>query len=479
LKQFVDLAQDDATRLRARTAAARLGLSIVLHIHAKTGRWAGPHSRAYHPSVVCETPPEVERVQGWIEDGTLPAWLADALTDRPITFTVQETAFIDSPYTITTHHSDSFALGVSATEYSGQSNVFLVHYDRPQADRAGVLYSRYLLNDKWLGDSYHATDRTKSRNLLEEGGFYGVQDGSRAIGLYAPKGDLGLCNSAKAALIWTGREQIDEIWIGSQPIETLPAPIPPGETVVIASGSTLMAIRPLTLTDLGREAPLQLVERAGDLVLELYNYRGPEKYFWEMRWPGAFYQGRPQCGFYAEIAERTAYPNAAAFGEAVTAGELIDQAEAPFVFANQGERLWQVTYSRDDRTLGLEVDLMRWQLKRRWTQAGEAGWPMLESPVARESRSGHVEVGEASLDCGQGAGWLWANPKKNRWVAGYHGQEPAPLTLHVPDGEVHLEGIRLGTIIWDNGAVTIEGIGLSGQPQVRGGQVKSLIKAAA
>jgi hypothetical protein len=53
------------------------------------------------------------------------------------------------------------------------------------------------------------------------------------------------------------------------------------------------------------------------------------------------------------------------------------------------------------------------------------------------------------------------------------------LTLHVPDGEVHLEGIRLGTIIWDNGAVTIEGIGLSGQPQVRGGQVKSLIKAAA
>jgi hypothetical protein len=43
-KVLVDLVQDADTRVRARTMAGRLGLSAALHIHAATGRWAGPHS---------------------------------------------------------------------------------------------------------------------------------------------------------------------------------------------------------------------------------------------------------------------------------------------------------------------------------------------------------------------------------------------------------------------------------------------------
>ena len=65
-KLLADLTRDEETRIRARTAAARMGLSTALHIHAATGRWAGPHGRAYHPSVVCETPPEIDLVRGWI-----------------------------------------------------------------------------------------------------------------------------------------------------------------------------------------------------------------------------------------------------------------------------------------------------------------------------------------------------------------------------------------------------------------------------
>ena len=79
LKLLADLTRDEATRIRARTAAARLGLSVALRIHAATGRLAGPHGRAYHPSVVCDTPPEVNLVRGWIADGTLPGLIADAL----------------------------------------------------------------------------------------------------------------------------------------------------------------------------------------------------------------------------------------------------------------------------------------------------------------------------------------------------------------------------------------------------------------
>ncbi len=471
LKRLTDLVRRPETRIRARTMAARLGLSAALHIHPGAGRWAGPHSRAYHPTVVCETEAEVNMVRKWIEDGALPAWTADALERRPASMQVAETA--DTGSGITTFHSPSFALGVSSKEYGGQSDVFMIHYVRRNADRPGVVYTRYLLNDKWLGDSYHATDRTRSRNLIDEGQFFGVQDGPRAIGLYTPA-SLGDCASAKAALIFTRRDLIDEVRVGDQLIRDLPAAIPPGQVLVIASGEALVAVRPLAISDIGRDAPIRLVEIAGDLVLEMYNYLGPKKSFWDMRWPGAFYKGRPRCGFYAEVAERSAYADARTFGQAVASGALRDDAAAPFVYAGEGERLWTVEYARDGKSLGLQVDLMAWRLKRRWTHRGDPGWPMLESPMARETRDGKVSVGDATLTCGPQAAWLFASPETGRWAAGYHGPDPAPLTLTVPGGRVEVEAMGSGTVVWDNGAAAVEAVGLRGTPRVTGGRLAKL-----
>ena len=466
LKRLTDLVQDEATRIRARTMAARLGLSAALHIHAKTGRWAGPHSRAYHPSVVCELEAEAIQINQWIADGTLPAWVADVLSQRPSTFEVIETAFAERGHGLTTYYSPSFALGVASREFSGQSDVMMAHYHRPGADRPGVMYTRYLLNDKWLGDFYHATDRTKSRNLIEEGRFYGVQQGPRAIGLYTLPTVPGNLTSAKAAFIWTQRDLVDEIWIGNRRIEALPAEAAPGEVIVIGSGDALIAVWPITRTNMGRAAPIRLVERQGDLVLEIYNYLGPSKPFWELNWPGAFYKGRPQCGVYVEVAERSAYPDVRAFGQAVASGTLKDETQAPFTYNGTQPRLWTVEYSRDGQMLGIEVDLMEWALKRRWTQAGDLGWPMLESPIARETRTGRVTVGGATLTCGKEAAWLFASPATGRYVAAYHGLRPAPITLTVPGGRVDLEAMGTGTVIWDNGQVTIKAVDLRGEPTV-------------
>ncbi len=461
LKQLADLTQDEATRIRARTAAGRLGLSTVLHIHAATGRWAGPHSRAYHPSVVCETPAEINLVRRWIEDGTLPAWLADALDARPASFEISETAFAPRQMGLTTWHSPSFALGVAVREYTGQSDVLMAHYLRPAAERPGVLYTRYLTNDKWLGDFYHATDRTRSRNLIEEGQFYGVQDGPRAIGLYTLPASLGVISSAKACFIFTDRRQIEEIWIGDRRIEALPAEATPGEAIVIGSGAALIALLPLTRTDLGRSAPIRLVEREGDLVLELYNYLGPRKAFWELSWPGLFYKGRPQCGVYVELAERAAYADGRAFGQVVAGGELRDVTAPAFTYAGVGERLWTVEYRRDGQALGIEVDLMEWRLKRRWTERGELGWPMLAAPMARQAPAGRLEVADAVLECATGPLWLFASPATGRYVAGYHGQQPAALTLTVPGRRIEIAEMGLGTLIWDNGRLTVEAIGVT------------------
>lgn len=471
LQEIARLVRDADTRIRARAAIARLGLSVALHIHRGTGRWAGPHGRAYQPSIHCDTPPEINQLREWAAGGELPGWVLDALDRRPEIFQVDETAFAPLQATTTTYHSPSFALGTASKEHSGQTNVLMAHYSLPGSAKPGVIYTRYLLNDKWLGDFYHATDRTRSRNLIDEGRFWGVQQGSRAIGLYCLPNNPGVIRSAKAALIWTRREGVEEIWVGERQVEELPVEIKPGEVVVVASGGAYAAVRVLTRTDIGRDAPVRLCDIQGDLVLEIYNYLGPEKPFWEMGWPGAFYQGKPQCGFYFEMAERDAYGDGRAFGRVVAGGNLRDQAQAPFVYDGTRPRPWTVSYSRDGQELGIEVDLMEWKLRRRWTQNGELGFPMLESPMSRQSRSGEIRLGGAVLRWMSGnqtlaPAWLFASPENGRWTAGYTGSQPAALSLEVPGGRVEVRAMGVGTLVWDQGQVSVDAVGLQGEPLI-------------
>ena len=79
-----DLVKDDATRVRARTMAARLALSAAMHLQQASGHLAGPHSRAYLHTVVCEDDPEIEFMKKWIDDGVVPSWLSHALGSQPL-----------------------------------------------------------------------------------------------------------------------------------------------------------------------------------------------------------------------------------------------------------------------------------------------------------------------------------------------------------------------------------------------------------
>lgn len=378
LKQLIALVQDETTKQNAQAMSARLALSIALHIHTPTGRWAGPHGRAYQPSVVCETPPELEMVRQWVADGTVPDWIGDVLDDRPETFQVVETAERDRKLAITTYHTPHFALGTATSSFNAQANVCMAHYTRPNADRPGVLYTRYITNDKWFGDAYHATDRTKTRNLPDEGDFLSVQQGERAICIYGSQ-NFRHGHSAKAVLIWTQIAEIDEIWVGDEPVTQLPHVVTLGETIVVGSGDAYVAVQPLAITALGKETPIQLVERNGDLVLELYNYQGPEKRFWELNWPGAFYQGEPIVAFYLEMASRSAHANGADFGNTIHNGTFVEQLDEPYTYPAKGERHYTVSYRRDNRELGIDMDLMQWRLNRRWTETADLGWPKLET----------------------------------------------------------------------------------------------------
>ena len=120
--------------------------------------------------------------------------------------------------------------------------------------------------------------------------------------------------------------------------------------------------------------------------------------------------------------------------------------------------------------------MLNWHLQKRWTHEGALGWPQLESPLARQNRTGRIAVGNATLTCGSQPAWLFACPQTERYVAAFHGADPEPLTLTVPEGELSIEAMGTGTVVWDNGDVTIEALQCEGKIKIAGGRIVSRVK---
>ena len=462
---LISLAKDSATRTRAHAQLLRLAVSAGLHLHEGTGRWAAPHSRAYQPSVECREAPEVELFDAWIEKGDLPVWCRALWQGNSVPHEIWESVDSRVGVGLSTCMDKTFALGVGSLGEGGQADSCMVHYRR-EKPCDGVLYTRYLINDKWLGDTYHPTDRTKSRNLADEGMFYGVQSTNKALGLYRPQ-HVSECSSAKVALIWTRIEGIDEVQVNGELVTALPYDVPENSVVGIAAGETYMAVRPLSCTAMGRETPVRLVDIKGDLVLEMYNYKGESKRFWELGWPGAFFKGHPTCGFYLEVGNSSDCADLAAFCEIVASGHVTDTIDEPFTYAGDRPRVRTLAYEREGKSFGMKVDVMAWQQLSRWIGDTELGMPMLESPYARQNREGYVAVADASLTCAAAPAWLAAFPEKGIWAAGVHNQTPCELTLETSAGRVHVAQFAMGTIEWVDGQVSInalvaEGIKVTG-----------------
>ncbi len=465
-------------RTLAQLIIARIGLSIALHLHPETGRLAPPHCRAYYPALVCASEPEETAFSRLIAAGKLPAWLETARRGRNMPMTVTETSDAASGTVISSTLAADYSIGVASQELatqsnrfiSNQSNVFSIHYTRANQPRPGVVFSRYLINDKWLGDYRTTQSRTNDHIFRDEGSFRGLLAGSRAIGLYTSReiDAWSRCSSAKAALIWDSADDVDELWVDGSRIDDLPADVPDGALIVVGCGEVYIAVRPLDRAKLGAQAPARIVKRRGSLALEFYNYLGPDKTFWELANPGAFFQGYVHNGFYVEVFSRSSYTSANDVYEAVASGQLSEDLELPRTFDGQSPRKYSAAYSRDERSLGIEVDLMRWRIQGRWADGEDLGFPMLSSPLALQNRSGLIEVADARLTWGKGAAWLTGAPEADLWAAACHGPAASPLTLELPDGQVRIEQLEAGLVLWDKGHVTVDAIGLGAAPQVDG-----------
>lgn len=450
--------------VRARALRARLALTAALHLHPGSGRWAGPHGRGHYLSRPAEIEAERGYLDQWIAMGNAPAGFQAMLDERPLPYSVWESAHEGLGLGLMTWMDEAFTMGTSTREISRQSSVFLVQGMRTDGARPALAYAKYLIDSPEDGGEASAR---MGRN--EQGKFLGVQWGTRAIGLYAPRtlehpgsvvpASLNRFRSAKAVVEFSGREENDGQWAGTAFVGEFPHALGAGEVVVVECGSAFVAIRPLSRDDLGHGAPLRLVRRDdGVLALEMYNYLGPETVFWEMDRESRFFQGKPRCGFYAETAPVSAYADGAAFAREVASGSFVDEASPPVTSYHDGAlRAWTVGYERGGKTLGIEIDLLAWSLTRRWTEAGPLGWPLLESPLARQNESGHVEVGGASLTCGPHPAWLFSLPESDVYVAGYHG-EAAPFTLETPSGRVEVPSMGTGVVTWRQGEVDVDAL---------------------
>ena len=475
-------------RMLAQLIVARIGLSIALRLHPKTGRLAPPHCRAYYPALIGASAPEEAVFSRLIADGILPAWLETLRKARKMPMTVTETSDAAAGVVISSTLAADYSLGVASQELatqsnrfiSNQSNVFSIHYTRANKSRPGVVFSRYLINDKWLGDYRTTQSRTNDHIFRDEGSFRGLLAGSRAIGLYTSR-DIDAwsrCSSAKAVLIWGSADDVDELWIDGSRLEDLPADLPDSALIVVGCGNVYIAVRPLDRAKLGAEAPARIVERRGSLALEFYNYLGPDKTFWELANPGAFFQGYVHNGFYVEVFSRTRFASGKDVFTALASGQLSEELEAPRTFDGLSPRKYSAAYNRDQRSLGIEVDLMRWRIQRRWADSEDQGFPMLSSPLARQNRLSPIEVADARLTWGKGVAWLTGAPEAELWAAACHGPAASPLTLELPKGRVRIEQLDAGIVLWDKGHVTIDATGLGAAPQIDGAKSTNVNQSA-
>ncbi|MFN8511285.1 MAG: hypothetical protein U0232_00780 [Thermomicrobiales bacterium] len=262
LAEIGEHADDPATRLLARLMEERLWLHAATHYHAPTAQVAGPHSRAYQNDVtggrgslkttlykllgdealVRKTPFYPLRqgeghVSAALAEYHCPELVLALLRDQRYPFTVREAADAALGMDLSTTVAADWALGVASREYSAQSDNLMLHYRKEAEPGFGVLYTRFILNDRRLGGTLHATDRTRSNNIADVGAFRGLHFRDKAIGVYGLLPQHENVSSIKLDVFVPGREGLGRVLIGGEPVGALPCEVPPGVPLIIDDGA--------------------------------------------------------------------------------------------------------------------------------------------------------------------------------------------------------------------------------------------------
>ncbi len=179
--------------------------------------------------------------------------------------------------------------------------------------------TRYLHDDAWIGNYQVTPSRGWDHVFPEQGKFRGVQNGSSAIGV-AMSNMLGAeraNSSAYLAIVWTNAESVEGIYVNGKLVTEFPVELSIDSDICVVTGKLFIGVRVLGRSNLGigSNPPVRLIERDGMISLNVHNYAGPEKTFWELANPGAFFQSLPFCAFYSEVEERAVGKCGSVYGD--------------------------------------------------------------------------------------------------------------------------------------------------------------------
>jgi|GEM_PF-6330965 len=119
----------------------------------------------------------------------------------------------------------------------------------------------------------------RQSSVLDQGIKNVLQHEGTALALYRPRPVAGETDSLRLDIcipVWDG---LDELYLGDRRIEELPARSHLPAPVFVKDGPVAFALVPLELTDLGREAAVEIRKQEGILVISLVNYAGPPRRF--------------------------------------------------------------------------------------------------------------------------------------------------------------------------------------------------------
>jgi len=333
-------AEDADVRGLAKEAEKFLWIHVARHFHAPTRQLAGPHSRAYRRDVtgsvgflkvllykvlgderlLASTP----YYSGPGREGDVIVSLTnfnpppEALDMLRLTEEreVIETASPDQ--VLTTYLRPEFALGTMSREYSvgeppepwAQQNSCYLTYRKGEPQGYGVVYCRYLVNERRAGDSPYASSGTPV-DLWDDGLFRTAQSGRVAIVAYGtlPHGRRPV-HSLRLDIRMLGPDSGSTILLGVDAWDGSEATLDAGQCLTVSDGDVHIGIIPLTTDCLNPHAPVVLGRDGPELVLSAYNYHGPPKTFWEYRsLSGPFYNRNVLNGFIVVAEPRSNRPS--------------------------------------------------------------------------------------------------------------------------------------------------------------------------
>ena len=387
--ELANYATDPQVRQQALQVEGRIWLDILTHYHPGTYKMAGPHSRAYlydcvahsssiyyvlygllgdamkvnptqttfsrkmgDPREVIHHDPPFMQVIGYdlmSADYHCPARLVDFALNRPFPFEVKATTEVSSFPEIFPHPGPSrrypggvgvihttmmpdYALGTTTREFATgtSTNSFYVVYRkrRPVATQAdvGVVFSKYLSNDKVPQHSNSYPSRDNEVQLLDEGRKIAFHAGPTALVLYTPK--LFCAKGAKslklAVLFPAHYRTVEALWLGGKEVaienteDRVLAETPAPSDVIIKDGPVFIGLRPVALTDHGRQAAVRVEMLNRFLMISFYNYEGPSRDFTPEQ------LDRTSNGFVAEIGTLDEIGNMEEFRQRLLSATLED-----------------------------------------------------------------------------------------------------------------------------------------------------------